>query len=87
LIHTGVVTGGSRESALAGVLSQKREMRELEEVVARLEADYQSALARHVGNKQALAEVSKTVEELTAATRHNEMEGAGPQQGRRPAAA
>jgi chromosome segregation protein len=70
----GVVTGGSRESALAGVLSQKREMRELEEVVARLEADYQSALARHVGNKQALAEVSKTVEELTAATRHNEME-------------
>jgi chromosome segregation protein len=70
----GVVTGGSRESALAGVLSQKREMRELEEVVARLEADYQAALARHVGNKQALAEVSKTVEELTAATRHNEME-------------
>jgi chromosome segregation protein len=70
----GVVTGGSRESALAGVLSQKREMRELEEVVARLEADYQSALARHVGNKQALAEVSKTVEEMMAATRHNEME-------------
>ena len=70
----GVVTGGSRESALAGVLSQKREMRELEEVVARLEVDYQAALARHVGNKQALAEVSKTVEELTAATRHNEME-------------
>jgi len=70
----GVVTGGSRESALAGVLSQKREMRELEEVVARLEVDYQAALARHVGNKQVLAEVSKTVEELTAATRHNEME-------------
>jgi chromosome segregation protein len=70
----GVVTGGSRESAVAGVLSQKREMRELEEVVARLETDYQTALARHVGNKQALAEVSKTVEDLTAATRHNEME-------------
>ena len=70
----GVVTGGSRESALAGVLSQKREMRELEEVVARLQADYQTALDRHVRNKQALAEVNKTVEELTAATRHNEME-------------
>ena len=70
----GVVTGGSRESALAGVLSQKREMRELEEVVARLETDYQAALDRHVRTKQALAEVSKTVEELTAATRHNEME-------------
>jgi chromosome segregation protein len=70
----GVVTGGSRESALAGVLSQKREMRELEEVVARLEVDYQAALDRHVRNKQALAEVSKTVEELTTAARHNEME-------------
>jgi chromosome segregation protein len=70
----GVVTGGSRESALAGVLSQKREMRELEEVVARLEADYQTALDRHVRNKQALVEVSTTVEELTAAARRNEME-------------
>jgi chromosome segregation protein len=70
----GVVTGGSREAALAGVLSQKREMRELEAVVARLEADYQAALDRHVRNKQALAEASNTVEELAAADRHNEME-------------
>ena len=70
----GVVTGGSRESALAGVLSQKREMRELEEVVARLEADYQAALDRHVRTKQALAEVSNAVEELATASRHNEME-------------
>jgi len=70
----GVVTGGSRESSLAGVLSQKREMRELEEVVARLESDYQAALDRHVSNKQALAEVNATVEELNAATRRNEME-------------
>jgi chromosome segregation protein len=70
----GVVTGGSRESALAGVLSQKREMRELEEVVARLEADYQAVLDRHVRTKQALAEVSNAVEELATAARHNEME-------------
>ena len=70
----GVVTGGSRESALAGVLSQKREMRELEEVVARLEADYQAALDRHVRTKQALAEISNTVEELAMAARNNEME-------------
>jgi chromosome segregation protein len=70
----GVVTGGSRESALVGVLSQKREMRELEEVVSRLEADYQAALDRHVGHKQALAEVSKTLAELTTAASHNEME-------------
>jgi chromosome segregation protein len=70
----GVVTGGSRESAMAGVLSQKREMRELEEVVARLETDYQAALDRHVRTKQALAEVSSTGEELATAARHNEME-------------
>ena len=35
----GVVTGGSRESAVAGILSQRREIRELEEVVARIESD------------------------------------------------
>jgi chromosome segregation protein len=49
-------------------------MRELEEVVARLEADYQAALDRHVRTKQALAEVSNTVEEVATAARHNEME-------------
>ena len=70
----GVVTGGSRESSLAGVLAQKREMRELEEVVARLETDYQAVFDRHVRNKQALAEVNTTVDELSAAGRRNEME-------------
>ncbi|MGA7740742.1 MAG: chromosome segregation protein SMC [Polyangia bacterium] len=70
----GVVTGGSRESALVGVLSQKREMRELEEVVARLETDYQAALDRHVGHKQSLAEVNKTLAELITAASHNDME-------------
>ncbi len=70
----GVVTGGSREAALAGVLSQKREIRELEAVVARLESDYQAALERHISNKQALADVTRTVEELTVAVRQDEME-------------
>jgi chromosome segregation protein len=70
----GVVTGGSREAALAGVLSQKREMRELEAVVARLESDYQASLDRHVSNKQALAEVNNSVDELKAEVRRTEME-------------
>jgi chromosome segregation protein len=70
----GVVTGGSRESAVAGVLSQKREMRELEEVVARLELDYQAALARHVGNKQALAEALASLDETVARIRRDEVE-------------
>ncbi len=47
----GVVTGGSRESALAGVLEQKREIRELEAVMERLDADVEAALARHVAQE------------------------------------
>ncbi len=70
----GVVTGGSRESALAGVLAQKREMRELEEVVAHLEADIQAALARHVSNKQALAELGTKLDEIVATLRRDEMD-------------
>ena len=70
----GVVTGGSRESAVAGVLSQKREIRELEEVVAQLETDYQEALDRHVATKQALAEVVAGIEDTAAALRREEIE-------------
>jgi chromosome segregation protein len=70
----GVVTGGSRESAVASVLSQKREMRELEEVVARLDQDYQATLDRHVGNKQALAETVATLDETIASMRRDELE-------------
>jgi len=70
----GVVTGGSRESAVAGVLSQKREMRELEEVVVRLDQDYQAALDRHVVNKQALAETMTALDETVAAIRRDELE-------------
>jgi chromosome segregation protein len=70
----GVVTGGSRESAVAGVLSQKREMRELEEVVARLDLDYQGTLDRHVGNKQALAETVTALDETVAGMRRDELE-------------
>ena len=68
----GVVTGGSRESAV-GVLEQKREIRELEEVVARLETDYQAALARHVATKQQIVEVTRTLEDLGAAMRADEL--------------
>ncbi len=70
----GVVTGGSRESAVAGVLSQKREIRELEEVVARLDVDYKAALAAHVANKQSLADVSAELEALMTAIRDGEFQ-------------
>jgi chromosome segregation protein len=70
----GVVTGGARESAVAGVLEQKREIRELEEVVAKLESDTQAALARHVGTKQELAAVTEELERLAAELRADELE-------------
>ena len=70
----GVVTGGSRESAVASVLAQKREMRELEEIVARLDVDYQSTLDRHVSNKQALAEATTALDETIATIRRDELE-------------
>ncbi|HVU49309.1 MAG TPA: AAA family ATPase, partial [Polyangia bacterium] len=75
----GVVTGGARESAVAGVLEQKREIRELEEVVAKLEADTEQALARHVGKKQDLATVTEELERLTAELRADELELFGQQ--------
>jgi chromosome segregation protein len=75
----GVVTGGARESAVAGVLEQKREIRELEEVVARLEADTQAALSRHVEKKQELAAVTEELERLAGELRQGELELFGQQ--------
>jgi len=68
----GVVTGGSRESSV-GVLEQKREIRELEEVVAHLEHDYQAALARHVATKQQIVDATRVLDELGASLRADEM--------------
>jgi chromosome segregation protein len=75
----GVVTGGARESATAGVLEQKREIRELEEVVARLEQDTQAALSRHVEKKQELAAVVEELERLAGELRQGELELFGQQ--------
>ncbi|HEY2730514.1 MAG TPA: chromosome segregation protein SMC [Polyangia bacterium] len=75
----GVVTGGARESAVAGVLEQKREIRELEEVVAKLESDMQEALARHVARKQELASITDELERLAAELRADELELFGQQ--------
>ncbi len=75
----GVVTGGSRESALAGVLEQKREIRELEAVMERLDADVESSLARHVEKKQAAADLSRARDELGMTLRQDEMALLGQQ--------
>jgi chromosome segregation protein len=69
----GVVTGGSRESAVAGVLEQKREIRELEAVMERLDADVEGALARQIERKQTAADLGQSLEEAAAALRQDEM--------------
>ena len=69
----GVVTGGSRESATTGVLEQKREIRELEEVMARLDADLQAALSRQIERKQVSADLTRALDEASAALRSDEM--------------
>jgi chromosome segregation protein len=69
----GVVTGGSRESALTGVLEQKREIRELEQVMERLDADLHDALSRQIERKQAAADLSRALEEAAALLRADEM--------------
>jgi chromosome segregation protein len=68
----GVVTGGSRDAG-AGVLQQKREIRELEEIVARIEADYQEVLERHVTTKAEITAITATLEELRAGTHQGEI--------------
>jgi chromosome segregation protein len=58
----GVVTGGSRETAGAGVLQQKREIRELEEISASLAQDLANAQARHVAHKAELLRVTAALD-------------------------
>jgi chromosome segregation protein len=60
----GVVSGGSRDASGAGVLAQKREIRELEEIVASLEHDLSEATARLVTAKTELRQVQKALEGL-----------------------
>ncbi|HVV87426.1 MAG TPA: hypothetical protein VHE35_30500, partial [Kofleriaceae bacterium] len=60
----GVVSGGSRDASGAGVLAQKREIRELEEIVASLEHDLSEATARLLTAKTELRQVQKALEGL-----------------------
>jgi len=69
----GVVTGGSREAQGAGVLAQKREIRELEELVATLDVEFQDWNTRHLAHKGEIAALKKTLESLTSDAHSREM--------------
>ena len=60
----GVVAGGSRDAQGAGVLAQKREIRDLEEMVAKLEHDLAEATARLHTARAELKQVTKALEGL-----------------------
>ncbi|NVB84252.1 MAG: hypothetical protein HOV81_38100, partial [Kofleriaceae bacterium] len=60
----GVVAGGSRDAQGAGVLAQKREIRDLEEIVDKLEHDLSESMARLVTAKTELKMVGKALEGL-----------------------
>lgn len=54
---TGVVVGGSPTALNAALLQQKREIRELQEILASLDESFEAARGRHLGLAQQLAEV------------------------------
>jgi chromosome segregation protein len=60
----GIVAGGSRDAQGAGVLAQKREIRDLEDIVGTLEHDLAEATARLVTAKTELKQVTKALEGL-----------------------
>jgi chromosome segregation protein len=69
----GVVTGGSREAAAAGVLQQKREMRELDEILQPMESRHADLLAQHTANKEELQAIQKSLEALRQDSHAHEM--------------
>ena len=58
----GIVAGGSRDAQGAGVLAQKREIRDLEDIVGTLEHDLAEATARLVTAKTELKQVTKALD-------------------------
>lgn len=70
----GVITGGSREAATAGLLAQKREMRELDGIIAELEHRHAELSQQHIGNKNELNAITKTLEALQKDAHAGEMQ-------------
>ncbi|HTJ42211.1 MAG TPA: chromosome segregation protein SMC [Kofleriaceae bacterium] len=70
----GVIAGGSRDAQGSGVLSQKREIRELEEITEGLERDLTEATARLVTAKQELKQVEKAIQGLKAQAHESDLQ-------------
>ncbi|MBP9086744.1 MAG: chromosome segregation protein SMC [Kofleriaceae bacterium] len=69
----GVVAGGSRESSGSGILAQKREIRDLEQIVVQLQSDLTEATARLVNAKTELKQVQKAIEGLRTSAHEGDL--------------
>ncbi|MBS1119258.1 MAG: chromosome segregation protein [Deltaproteobacteria bacterium] len=69
----GVVAGGSRDAQGSGVLAQKREIRDLHEIVGRLEHDLSEATTRLVTARTELTQVLKAIEGLKTQVHEGEI--------------
>jgi chromosome segregation protein len=69
----GVVSGGSRDAQGSGVLAQKREIRELEEISSGLERDLADATARYVSTKNELGQVTRALDGLRHETHDGDL--------------
>jgi chromosome segregation protein len=70
----GVVTGGSRDAAGAGVLQQKRELRELEEIVAGLQEQHDQSFQSLVTAKTERRELELLLEAVRQDSHQGEMQ-------------
>ncbi|HTE51684.1 MAG TPA: chromosome segregation protein SMC [Kofleriaceae bacterium] len=69
----GVVSGGSVDAQGAGVLAQKREIRELDEICVSLERDLTDATGRYVQHKTELGHVTRALDGLRHETHDGDM--------------
>lgn len=74
VVGSGVVSGGSKEAQGAGVLAQKREIRDLEEIAESLQKDLTEATARLVTSRADLKAVTKAIEGLRGQAHQGDLE-------------
>jgi chromosome segregation protein len=70
----GVVTGGSREAAGAGILAQKREIRELDGILAELESKHNDAQFQQQQLKNELGTLQNALEAMRKEAHASEMQ-------------
>jgi chromosome segregation protein len=70
----GVVTGGSREAAGAGILAQKREIRELDDTLGQLESQHNDAQFQQQQLKNELATLQNALEGMRKEAHATEMQ-------------